>query len=125
MCRHSGRATTASVVTGTSSHAAPASDLIPIYGRRRVGKSELILRFLRDKPGIYFVGKKAPEQLQLREFLQEAAIALDAQRNRAFARRQATWFRSEPGIRWLEAAESPDRVAIDAVRGFLDALPVS
>ena len=55
----------------------------------------------------------------------EAAIALDAQRNRAFARRQATWFRSEPGIRWLEAAESPDRVAIDAVRGFLDALPVS
>ena len=44
---------------------------------------------------------------------------------RRYTKRQATWFRSEPGIRWLEAAESPDRVAIDAVRGFLDALPVS
>ena len=35
------------------------SEFVPIYGRRRVGKSELILKFLKDKRGIYFLGKKA------------------------------------------------------------------
>jgi tRNA dimethylallyltransferase len=35
------------------------------------------------------------------ELDREAAIALDAQRNVAFARRQATWFRTEPAIEWL------------------------
>jgi len=53
------------------------SSFIPIYGRRRVGKSELILRFLKDKPGIYSLGKKAPAGLQISEFLREAALALD------------------------------------------------
>lgn len=53
------------------------SSFIPIYGRRRVGKSELILRFLKDKPGIYFSGKKAPAALQIREFLQESGAALN------------------------------------------------
>lgn len=54
-----------------------ASGFVPIYGRRRVGKSELILRFLQDHPGVYFVGKQAPGPLQLREFLDEAAAVLD------------------------------------------------
>jgi uncharacterized protein len=49
---------------------------VPIYGRRRIGKSELILHFLRDRPAIYHVGKVAPAELQLREFLDEAARAL-------------------------------------------------
>ena len=53
-------------------HAA-AGAFIPIYGRRRVGKSELILRFLAKRPGLYFVGKQAPAALQQREFLREAA----------------------------------------------------
>lgn len=56
--------------------AARGSAFIPIYGRRRVGKSELILRFMAGKPGLYFLGKKAPAGLQRREFLQEAAVAL-------------------------------------------------
>jgi hypothetical protein len=55
---------------------APESGLIPIYGRRRVGKSELILRFLQERPGLYFLGKQAPGALQLREFLDEAAVIL-------------------------------------------------
>ncbi len=55
----------------------PGSAFIPIYGRRRVGKSELILRFLDGKPGIFFLGKQAPAALQIREFLDEAAAALD------------------------------------------------
>ena len=53
------------------------SSFIPIYGRRRVGKSELILRFLDDKPALYFVGKRAPGGLQLREFLEMAAVVVD------------------------------------------------
>jgi len=53
------------------------SAFIPVYGRRRVGKSERIRRFLGRKPGIYYLGKMAPAALQIREFLQEAARALD------------------------------------------------
>lgn len=53
------------------------SQFIPIYGRRRVGKSELILRFLSGRPGIYFLGRQAPAGLQIQEFLGESARALD------------------------------------------------
>jgi uncharacterized protein len=56
---------------------APTSALIPIYGRRRIGKSELILRFLDEHPGIYYLGKQAPAELQIREFLTVAARVLD------------------------------------------------
>jgi tRNA dimethylallyltransferase len=40
----------------------------------------------------------------------EHAIEEDARRNLAFAKRQRTWFRSEPGIAWLDpAANAADR----------------
>lgn len=52
------------------------SAFIPIYGRRRTGKSRLIVEFAEDKPAIYHVGKKAPAALQRAEFLQLAAVAL-------------------------------------------------
>lgn len=58
-------------------YASPASAFVPIYGRRRIGKSELILHFLRDKPALYHVGKIAPGPLQLRELLEDAARVLD------------------------------------------------
>jgi len=57
-------------------HTAERSSFVPIYGRRRVGKSELILRFLKGRPGIYFLGKQAQAGLQIREFLEEAAVVL-------------------------------------------------
>ncbi|HVK86220.1 MAG TPA: ATP-binding protein [Kofleriaceae bacterium] len=60
-----------------SAWAGRESAFIPIYGRRRIGKSELILQFTRDKRAIYHLGKVAPAQLQIREFLAEAARALD------------------------------------------------
>jgi AAA+ ATPase superfamily predicted ATPase len=50
------------------------SSFIPIYGRRRVGKSELIKHFIKDKNALYFLGKQAPARLQLREFLRNAAL---------------------------------------------------
>jgi uncharacterized protein len=53
------------------------SSFIPIYGRRRIGKSELILKFLEGKRGIYFVGKRAQATLQIREFLENAAVTME------------------------------------------------
>jgi len=58
-------------------HAASTGALVPIYGRRRVGKSELILKFLQGKRAVYHVGKTAPGSLQLKEFLADAARVLD------------------------------------------------
>jgi AAA+ ATPase superfamily predicted ATPase len=52
------------------------SAFIPIYGRRRTGKSRLIVEFAEGKPAIYHVGKQAPAALQRAEFLQLAAAAL-------------------------------------------------
>src|ERR1019366_1609854 len=54
----------------------PESNLIPTYGRRRVGKSELILHFKGDRPGVYFVGQPAPPLLHIHEFLIPPANAL-------------------------------------------------
>ena len=60
----------------TDAYEGGGSAFIPIYGRRRIGKSELILRFMRDAPGLYFLGKTAPAALQLRELMREASRAL-------------------------------------------------
>ncbi|MBL8950270.1 MAG: ATP-binding protein [Myxococcaceae bacterium] len=54
----------------------PRGAFIPVYGRRRVGKSALLLEWLGKKPGIYQVGKVAPAELQIRELLEAAAQAL-------------------------------------------------
>lgn len=52
------------------------AEFIPIYGRRRVGKSELILQFANERPAVYYLGKQSPMELQVQEFLSEAASAL-------------------------------------------------
>jgi tRNA dimethylallyltransferase len=55
------------------------------------------------------------------ELDREAAIAADARRNQAFAKRQRTWFRAEPDIAWLDAISRPPReAALDAARRVLD-----
>lgn len=53
----------------------------------------------------------------------EAAIDLDTARNVAFARRQRTWFRREPGIDWLDAAGEPAEEALAMVRRLIDREP--
>lgn len=51
----------------------------------------------------------------------ESAIAEDWRRNVAFARRQRTWFRAEPDIRWLDAAtDDLDGTALGVVRRLAD-----
>jgi len=37
----------------------------------------------------------------------DEAVELAVRRTRRFARRQASWFRRDPRIRWLEAADDP------------------
>ena len=49
----------------------------------------------------------------------EQAIELDARRNEQFAKRQATWFRSEPGVTWLDAANEPLEPALRAATDLL------
>ena len=46
----------------------------------------------------------------------EEAIAVDAQRTRAYARRQRTWFRSEPDIHWLPPGPGRLDAALALVR---------
>jgi tRNA dimethylallyltransferase len=49
------------------------------------------------------------------------AVVVDTQRNVAFAKRQRTWFRAEPGIAWLDGADDPEPAARAIVAAFLDA----
>ena len=58
----------------------------------------------------------------------EAAVAEDARRNVLFARRQATWFRGEPDICWLDATagqpiEEALAVTLDYLAGPRTAAP--
>lgn len=61
-----------------AAYAGPQSAFWPIYGRRRVGKSELILHFSRPYPTLYLLGKKgAPAEQLMREFLELAAVLVE------------------------------------------------
>jgi AAA+ ATPase superfamily predicted ATPase len=59
-----------------AAYASPRGAFVPIYGRRRIGKSELLRHFLGSHRGLYHVGKVAPAGLQRRELLEEAARVL-------------------------------------------------
>jgi AAA+ ATPase superfamily predicted ATPase len=49
-------------------YAAGPAALIPIYGRRRVGKSRLIEEFVKGKPSLSFLGKRTTAEMQLNDF---------------------------------------------------------
>ncbi len=54
------------------------------------------------------------------ELTLDAAIDLIAQRTVAFAKRQRTWFRSEPGITWLDAtSDLPVAAVLKAARALV------
>ena len=74
MAKFIGRTAELGVLAGAFK--SPRSALVPIYGRRRVGKSELVLKFMADKPGVYYLGQQSPAALQVRVFLEEAARML-------------------------------------------------
>ncbi len=52
------------------------NSLIIIYGRRRIGKTELIKQFIKNKPHISYIFPEAAKQTQLNEFKQIVAFSL-------------------------------------------------
>lgn len=43
------------------------AEFIVIYGRRRIGKTELLLHFARDRPHVYFLATEKPYKDNLKE----------------------------------------------------------
>ncbi|HKZ15906.1 MAG TPA: ATP-binding protein [Geobacteraceae bacterium] len=50
------------------------SEFIVIYGKRRVGKTELVKQFFKDIPHIYFLADKTSEKEQLRGLSEKAGL---------------------------------------------------
>ena len=42
--------------------------MVVLYGRRRMGKTTLITRFIEGKPAIFFTAQEANDKLNLEEF---------------------------------------------------------
>ena len=99
-----------------------------IAGRARAqfdaGLVEEALR-LRERydpalPAFSAIGYREAWALLDGEIDRETAIERDAQRNVAFAKRQSTWFRSEPDIEWLSLPDvEPLPIALDRARALL------
>jgi uncharacterized protein len=48
----------------------PKAQFVVLWGKRRVGKTELVKQFLRDKPHVYFLAESTSEKEQLHRFSQ-------------------------------------------------------
>lgn len=51
-------------------YASNKAELFVLYGRRRVGKTELLINFCSDKPNVFFVADQSHEQIQRANFSQ-------------------------------------------------------
>ncbi len=85
-------------------------------------------RALRDRfdpalPAFSAIGYRESWAFLDGEVSLEAAIELDARRNVAFAKRQRTWFRSEPTLAMVDATTDPSPAASDRLDQFLATLP--
>jgi tRNA dimethylallyltransferase len=78
-----------------------------------LAEAERLLRhYPPDLPAFSAMGYREAFELLAGRGDVESAIAEDARRTWAYARRQRTWFRSEPGIAWLPVGEGlVDRAA--------------
>jgi len=50
------------------------SQFIVIYGKRRIGKTELVKQFFKDIPHVYFLADKAPERDQLQALSEKIGL---------------------------------------------------
>lgn len=55
----------------------PGHEFFVIYGRRRVGKTELIKGFCTDRPYIYFLAAQEAEARQRDKFVEQVAGYFD------------------------------------------------
>jgi AAA+ ATPase superfamily predicted ATPase len=63
--------------TLTTAVESPGSDFVVVYGRRRVGKTELLKEFCADRPHIYFLAAQEAEHRQREKFLDQVAGYFD------------------------------------------------
>src|SRR6266849_3874681 len=54
-----------------------APELITVYGRRQVGKTELLVHFLAEKPAIYFYADRQVLPDHLRAFTEQVVALTD------------------------------------------------
>ncbi len=59
-----------------SEYSRDSSSLIVIYGRRRVGKTELVLKFMAGKPSVYYLSQKLDLEHQVEDFLEKTSEQL-------------------------------------------------
>ncbi|TKR24543.1 ATP-binding protein [Natronomonas salsuginis] len=55
----------------------PGSDVFAVYGRRRVGKTELLKEFCTDRPHMYFLAAQEAEHRQREKFIDKVAAFFD------------------------------------------------
>lgn len=60
-----------------SAFESPGSDLVVVYGRRRVGKTELLKEFCAGRPHIYFLAAQEAESRQREKFVEQVAAYFD------------------------------------------------
>ncbi len=78
--------------------------------------ASLRARFDPTLPAFSAIGYREAWAVLDGELGRDAAIEADAKRTVAFARRQGTWFRSEPGIVWHDVGDGlPTATALDQV----------
>ncbi|HET7677014.1 MAG TPA: tRNA (adenosine(37)-N6)-dimethylallyltransferase MiaA [Candidatus Limnocylindrales bacterium] len=79
----------------------------------------LMRRFPRELPAFSAFGYREAMAHLSGELTRDGALEVTVRRTRAYARRQRTWFRAEPDIRWLPDAADPLAAALAEVRAFL------
>jgi tRNA dimethylallyltransferase len=83
----------------------------------------LVARYDASLPAFSGIGYTEALAVIEGRLTREAAISEDARRNVLFARRQATWFRREPVVRWLDATRDlPLEEASSATETYLAGL---
>jgi len=76
-------------------------------------------RYPSDLPALSAIGYREAIAVLDGRFDVPGAVDGTVARTRAYARRQRTWFRAEPGIAWLEAEDRPHAAACHLVERFL------
>ena len=77
------------------------------------------MRYPETLPSLSAIGYREAFALLDGRIDRAGYLEINVRRNAAFARRQRTWFRSEPDIAWLDAAADPLPDALDAARRLL------
>ena len=60
-----------------TAHESLDHDFYVVYGRRRVGKTELLKEFCRDRPHLYFLAAQEAEDRQREKFVEQVAAHFD------------------------------------------------